>query len=170
MKSFRFLFFGLALLIACAAQAQWVWLDKDGRRVFSDRGPGADIPEKSILRRPAGATRAVDPAPPVEAAGAASAAKPNSPPGPKIAGRDGDLEAKKKKAEDEEAAKRKAEEERVAASKVDNCARAKRSLATLQSGVRISTVNDKGERQVLDQAARDAETKRAQDLIASDCK
>jgi hypothetical protein len=33
--------------------AQWQWIDKDGRKVYSDRSPPSDIQEKNILKRPA---------------------------------------------------------------------------------------------------------------------
>ena len=68
------------------------------------------------------------------------------------------------------AAKKKAEDEKVAIAKADNCLRAKAQVRTLDSGVRIARTNDKGEREFMDDAARAAETKRAQDIVASDCK
>ncbi len=35
--------------------APWVWLDANGRQVFSDRAPPPDVPDRRILRQPAGA-------------------------------------------------------------------------------------------------------------------
>ena len=43
-------------------------------------------------------------------------------------------------------------------------------MRTLDSGVRIARTNEKGEREFMDDAARAAEAKRTQDIIASDCK
>ena len=100
-------------------------------------------------------------------AASAPAAKASA---PKLSGKDAELEAKKKKADEEEAAKKKVEEEKVAKNKAENCTRAKTGLATLQSGVRMSEVNAKGEREVFDDAKRAQETKRAQDVIDSNCK
>ena len=159
-----------------AAIAQWQWMDKDGRKVFSDRSPPAEIAEKDILKRPVGATRAanaatitttsvVDGKPALAASAAALKAS-----APKLTGKDAELEAKKKKAEEEVVAKKKAEEEKNAKTKADNCERAKSGLATLQSGVRIAAVNAKGEREVFDDAKRDAETKRTQEIIDSSCR
>ena len=174
---------GVAMWLAFAANtafAQWQWIDKDGRKVFSDRSPPAEIAEKDILKRPAGATRvantaaastasaAADGKPALAASAAAAAATKAS--APKLSGKDAELEAKKKKAEDEQAAKKKADEETNAKAKADNCERAKSGLATLQSGVRIASVNAKGEREVFDDSKRDAEVKRAQDIISSSCK
>ena len=153
------------------AVAQWQWVEKDGRKVFSDRSPPADIQDKDILRRPTGAARtavATD-------ATAIAAGKPASAPivkasAPKLSGKDAELEAKKKKAEDDETAKKKADEEKLAKTKAENCERAKSGLATLQSGIRIASTNAKGEREIYDDGKRQTETKRAQDIIDSSCK
>ncbi len=159
----------LSAVLACTcatAFAQWQWIDKDGRKVFSDRAPPAEIPEKNILKRPAGRTASVTIAP-VEAASATAA--PALDPAGKNAGVDKDLEAKKKQAADAELAKKKADEERATKAKIENCARAKQSKATLESGVRTSRTNAAGEREVLDDAGRAEELKRVQAVIASDC-
>lgn len=162
----------MALLLAVAsstALAQWQWLDKDGRKVYSDRAPPPEVPEKSILKRPGGpktspdAQAAATPEP-----AAAAPLLPAS--GPKGAGIDKELEAKRKQAADAEAAKRKAEEERLAKVKVENCARAKQAKTTIESGVRMSQTNAAGEREFMDEAARAAELKRIQGVIAADCK
>lgn len=156
---------------ALSALAQWQWIDNDGRKVFSDRSPPAEIQDKNILKRPAGNSK---PAAPVADGGSASAAaaKPAAAKAstPKLSGKDTELEARKKMAEDEDAAKKKLEEEKVEKAKVENCDRAKIVLATLQSGVRMSSVNAKGEREVFDDAKRASETKRAQEAIAASCK
>ena len=87
--------------IAQSAFAQWQWMDKDGRKVFSDRSPPAEIAEKDILKKPAGIARAAAAA---NIAASAPAVKASA---PKLSGKDAELEAKKKKAEDDEAAKKK---------------------------------------------------------------
>lgn len=43
------------LCIASSSMAQWQWLDRSGRKVFSDRPPPADISEKNIIKRPGAA-------------------------------------------------------------------------------------------------------------------
>lgn len=163
------------LTFAAIASAQWQWIGKDGRKVFSDQSPPPEVQEKDIIKRPGGSARAVAPAAvdPDSAgaskpAGAAAAPSAKSS-APKLSGKDPELEAKKKKADDEEAAKKKAEADKVAAAKADNCTRAKTGLTTLQSGIRMSSVNAKGERIVMDDAERAAETKRAQAVIDSSC-
>ena len=168
--------FTLLLAVASAsfavnAFAQWQWLEKDGRKVFSDRSPPAEIPDKDILKRPPGATRtalATDTS--ANTAGAPASAPIAKASAPKLSGKDAELEAKKKKAEDDEAAKRKAEDEKLAKAKAENCERAKSGMATLQSGVRMASTNAKGEREIYDDAKRQSETKRTQEIIDSSCK
>ena len=40
----------------------------------------------------------------------------------------------------------------------------------MDSGVRIARMNDKGEREIMDDAARAVESKRLEGIVASDCK
>ena len=85
MKFTRAVLFGLTFAAVTAAHAQYQWVDKDGRRVFSDRPPPADVAPKNIVSQPRGSTAAVvrsAPAAPANepAAGEASlAAKPAAP-------------------------------------------------------------------------------------------
>lgn len=159
---------------ALTAFAQWQWIDKDGRKVFSDRSPSADIPEKNILKRPANAKISVapvtndDPAVTGPEPGVSPTVKKNGN-APAISGKDAQLEAKKKQADDEVAARRKADEERIAKTKADNCERATKGIANLQSGNRISLPNDKGELEFLDDKGRAAETRRLQAAAETNC-
>jgi hypothetical protein len=154
----------LGALLAVPAQAQWKWRDKNGQTQYSDLPPPPGIAESDILQRPAAAQRVTRAAAPA-ASGAAS-----GPPALAPKGIDPELEAKRRKTEQEAAAKKKAEDEKVAIAKADNCLRAKAQARTLDSGMRIARTNEKGEREFLDDAGRAAEAKRAQDIIASDCK
>ena len=157
-----------SLGFALAVSAQWQWIDKDGKKVFSDRSPPGEIADKNILKRPAGASRATPPDLGIGTATATVAAVRAS--APRLSGKDAQLEAKKKQAEDEEALKKKGEEEKIAKGKADNCERAKRSILTFESGVRVSTTNAKGEREIMDDKTRASETKRLQDIVVSECK
>ena len=154
------------------AFAQWQWIDKDGRKVFSDRSPPSDIAEKHIIKRPAGSARA---SAEITTAVAAKPSQAASNPvakasAPKLSGKDAELEAKKKKAEEEETAKKKVEEENAAKVKSADCDRAKNGLATLQSGGRMASLNAKGEREVYDDIKRAVEVKRTQEVIDETCK
>src|SRR3954470_6805759 len=44
----------LACTLPLAAAAQWQWLDKDGRKVFSDKAPPPDIAPERVLKAPKG--------------------------------------------------------------------------------------------------------------------
>jgi hypothetical protein len=167
MKLLRAYLIALTCAIPALALAQWQWIDKDGRKVFSDQMPPADIPAKNILRQPGqrGTASVEVPA----AAEAAPAARPAAS-APKLSGKDAELDARKKQAEAADAAKKQAKEEEAAAQRADNCVRAKSTKASLDAGVRIARFNAKGEREILDDAARAAETKRTDSIIASECK
>lgn len=171
MRILRVISLAAALLPALAC-AQWQWIDKDGRKVFSDRSPPPDIPARSILKQPGGKSA---PPPPAEAqepgaapSGPAVVAKAAAS-SPKISGTDKSLEDKKKQSEQAELAKKKAEEEKVAQAKAENCEQAKRALQVIVSGVRIRIPNAKGELEYLTDTQRSAETKRLQGITA-DCK
>lgn len=154
---------GFVIGLACnQAWAQWQWVDETGRKVFSDTAPPVSVPDKSILKRPGlqpntGATGSEPPAPPETGAA------------PKLSGRDDQLEARKKQAEEAEQIKKKTDEERQAKVRAENCDRAKRAKSTLDSGIRIATTNAKGEREILDDAGRAAEAKRLENIIRSEC-
>lgn len=164
MQLLKTLLLAASLGFAMAASAQWQWTDKDGNKVFSDRAPPSDIPDKNIVRRPGGSRPQPVPAAP---SAAASAALPNA---PVVKGVDPALEEKKRQADDAEAAKKKAEEARIAAARADSCTRAKQAKASFDSGLRIARTNAQGEREVMDDPARAAETKRLQDIITADCR
>jgi hypothetical protein len=172
MKLLSKLIVTLFVFSAASAFAQWQYLDKDGRKVFSDRAPPVDVPEKNILKRPAGRNpnaNAVAVEPTADAGQPTAAAVPAANT-PKLSGVDKDLEAKKKQAADAEAAKKKADEERLTKARIENCARAKQAKTTYDSGLRISRTNANGEKEILDDTARAAELKRIQAIIDSDCK
>jgi len=173
MKILRTLLIGLACTLPALAFAQWQWIDKDGRKVFSDQSPPADIPAKNIIKQPGGrapAPVAAAPAVAAEAAVAGASAPKATASAPKVSGKDKELEEKKKQAEAAEAAKKKAEDEKLAKAKAENCARAKQAKAGFDSGERIARINAKGEREYMDDATRAAEAKRVQGIVDSECK
>jgi Domain of unknown function (DUF4124) len=155
-----------ALLLACClawpAQAQWKWRDKDGRVTASDLPPPREVLDKDIIARPAEVRR--PPARPVSAASAPGLLA--APKGPL----EREVEARRLAAEQQQAAKAKADEERLRAQRAENCRRARGHLAALDSGQRIARVNDKGEREVIDDRVRADEQRQAREVIASDCR
>ena len=173
MKLIKLLLLCVAMGAGVPAMAQWQWVDKDGRKVFSDRPPPMEVPQKNILKQPGFGKAASQSVPPSDPSVTAAAAPAGGAAGavatPQVPGKDKKLEEAKAKADADEAAKKKAEADRIAKVKADNCARARKAKASLTSGGLIGTVNDKGERGFMDDATREAETKRADDVISSDC-
>jgi hypothetical protein len=169
MKAVPIALLSVLCLAPLAASAQWQWLDQDGHKVFSDQPPPPNVPPNRILKQPGARNDAA----PTQTA-AAPAAAPSTPkgvdPALKPAGKDKALEERRKQAEAAEAEKKKAEEAKYAALRVDNCKRARSSKASLESGQRIATMNDKGEREYMDDTRRAAEIKRADEIIARDCR
>ena len=161
------------MALPMAASAQWQWIDKQGKKVFSDQAPPLDIPEKNILQR-AGTPmprQSIDSAPtpsnqdPASVPARSAASNPLKP-----AGVDKELEEKTRQAEAEEKARQAAEAEKVAKAKADNCSRARQGKATFDSGIRVARLNARGEREIMDDKARAAENRRLQTVIDSDCK
>jgi hypothetical protein len=165
--------FATVLVLASSpAEAQWKWKDKGGRVQYSDLPPPAGTPDQDILSRPTTSRRPANVGAAPAASAAASAASAPSlasarPPAQKV---DPDFEARLKKGEAEAATRKKADEERVAAAKTENCNRAREQLRTFDSGVRVFRVNEKGEREYMDDKQRADQTKHARDVVASDCK
>jgi hypothetical protein len=155
MKKIRYFLAGLACLLSFQASAHWQWIDKDGRKVFSDRAPPPEILEKDILERPAFTANIAVPQ--------------SSTSSPRLTGFDKDLMEKKKRTEAAELASRKADEDRISKIRAENCERARRAKSSLDSGRRLTRPNEKGEPEVLDAKARAAEIGRIQSIIDSDC-
>ena len=143
--------------------AQWKWRDKNNQVQYSDLPPPQGVPESSILQRPAAVNRraAAAASNPVGASAASGLAAPK--------GVEPELEAKLRKDEQDKAAKAKAEADKVAAQKADNCKRARLQLRGLEDGLRIARVNEKGEREVIDDKGRAEEAARNRDVIKADC-
>lgn len=162
MKLLRPLICLAACLYALTASAQWQWVDKDGRKVFSDMAPPADIPDKNIVKRPGSRGPGSFPSAASAPAEPASAATP--------AGVDKALSEKKKQADAAEAAKRKAQEDRNAQIRAENCARAQQAKAGVDAGGRMTRINERGEREFMDESAIATESQRLQGLIDENCR
>lgn len=160
------LLIALCLPLAVTAQGQWKWRDAQGRIQFSDRPPPQGTLEKDILARPANAPKLVQLVPFGQAASApASAALPAASTPQERA-----KAADKARGSRESEAKIKAQEVREAQLRADNCKAARLQLNSLEAGVRVAIVNERGERVVLDDALRAQEIRKVQAVIASDCR
>lgn len=167
MTPVRALTLALACVLPLPALAEWQWIDKSGRKVFSDQSPPPDIPARNILKAPTGRMPAAEPERAEPAAPAAATVQTGTT--LKLTGRDKDLEARKKQAEAAEAEKRSAQEAAIAEAKSDSCKRAREGKSALDSGVRLARVNAQGEREFLDDGQRAAEGQRLQAIISRDC-
>jgi Domain of unknown function (DUF4124) len=162
---------GLALAVAATAASaapQWKWKDAEGRIQYSDRPPPSSVADSDILERPRNSKPKAVVAPPEVSS--ADAAK-TTPPKPALKATDPQLEAKKRKA-DEEAAQAKAkasEDPKQAQARADSCQRARSYEKSLNDGIRISRTNAKGEREVLDDAGRASELARTKEMITANC-
>lgn len=148
--------------LAGPAAAQWKWKDASGRITVSDLPPPRDIPPQDILQRPAPVVPRA-----AEAASGPAAAAPVPAPAPRV---DRELQARKEAAAQEQAARERAEAAKLAEQRAENCRRARAHLAALDSGQRIARYNDKGEREIIDDAQRAAEARRAREVMASECR
>ena len=157
-----------------SALGQWLWIDKDCRKVFSDRAPPISILQKDILKQPGSkavgfdapvAPLETEPAPAMRAAAPVQSGFATL----QLSGRDTELESRKKQAADLEMAQKQAEAKKLVSAKADNCERARKGHASLLSGVRISVANAKGEREFMDDAARLSESRRLRAIADSDC-
>lgn len=170
MKKHHTLLLALVCALPSLAWAQWQWVDKDGRKVFSDRAPPQDVPEKNILKQPGYHGKPLSSPTPTAEAPATASAPTAAASAPRATAKDKELEERKARAEAAEAAKQKAEEDKIAKQRADNCTRARSAKATFESGTPIRQTNAQGERVFLDDAARAAELRRIQDIINADCK
>lgn len=163
MKHTTALILALALGASSAAvlaQARFEWIDNtSGQKVFSDRPPpGGQESVRNFVDHAPG-TRVTR-----EQAPAAAAA-----PGASAPGVDKALEARKREAEEAEAAQQREAERQRAAQRADNCKRAREARNSLESGMRMARLNEKGEREILTDEMRAAESERVRAIIEENC-
>jgi hypothetical protein len=159
---------GLLMLgAALPAQAQWKWKDAAGKIQYSDLPPPNGTPDKDILQRPPGQKLQVIVLPNGQPASAAStpARSASAPSKAEL-----EQQAKQKQQEQEQQTKQKEEERRVAQQRRENCGNAQDNLKLLDSGVRITRANERGEPIPLDDRMRAEELQRTRSVIASECK
>ncbi len=164
------IFAAVALLAPLGdAHAQYKWRDAQGHITMSDRPPPSSVPARDVLERPA----PQDVNARAQAVGAAQneSSKPNAAVAKaETRSKESAPSAVPSKAEVEAGNQRKEMEEKNASAARDNCARARRSIATFDSGMRVATVNAAGEREVMEDKQRAAEVARLQEIANSNCK
>lgn len=143
-------------LISGTCSAQWLWIDVNGTKVYSDQAPPSNIPDKNVLKKPNSFT----PLPLEQTQSGQSKDKKEA----KTVSSSASASADSKLSE---AQKAQAEKQKMA--KAERCKNAKKDLVALNSGVRISSFNDKGEREFMDDKKRAEETKTKQKTVEADC-
>jgi hypothetical protein len=154
----------LAILAVPAAAQQYKWKDASGRTQYGDIPPPG-VQAERLTRSSVGTVSGGNASPTSAATG--DAAKPAS--APKSAAEQ-EQEFRKRRMEAEEKQKKDdklAQESRL---KQENCTRAKQQLASLESGMRQVRVNDKGEREFLDDAQVEAQKVDARRAVSEWCR
>lgn len=149
----------LALLAAPLAHAQYSWIDEKGTRVFSDRPPPPGTPAARILKAP-------KPASPYAPDVPAPAPTDDKARPPTLADRD--AEFRKRLAQREADERKAAEEARHKADMAEQCAAARRTEAYLNTGRRLTDLDDKGERVVVTEEEKARRQEQARRVLA-DC-
>lgn len=164
MKRLLIVIAALAFSASAAAQA-YKWRDSNGRTRYGD------IPPPGVNATPIrGPASAPPPPPPAAQAKKADARDDKNEKSEKNEKPLTPEEAFRKRQEERKQAEEKAAKEQAqAAQKRANCEQARTQLRTLQSGIRVSTVNAAGERVFMDDEARARAAQSAQKAVADWC-
>jgi len=145
-----------AFALGAAHAEVYQWKDASGRTVVSDTPPpGSAGKEATVIGKPQPVTKG-------ETAGEkpAEAAKTLA---------EKELEFKKRQQEAREKAEKEAKQEKADADRKENCERARRNLAAIESGYSVATFDEKGQRQVFDEAQRKQEMDRYREFLGQSC-
>ncbi len=155
--------------ISGLSQAEiYKWKDKDGRVRYSDTPPPSNVKQEAIMgkKKPAEPTGR-EPLAPVDKASTTPVAeipKNSEPPvNPE------DLAAEKRQQAAEAEKNNKQEKEAEAKRKAENCSAAKANMETYTQGGRVYKMNEKGERQYMDESDFKAGKEQAQQEINENC-
>lgn len=148
------------LLAATSAQAQYRWKDENGRTVFGDRPPPGAVDVRGGPAPQPMPRAAVRPAEETASPRADEAA----PGTPSVRER-----LRERQAERTEAEAREKEKRQVAERQARGCEAGRASLRLLETGGRIATVDDKGERRFLEDDERLKQAAQLRADLARDC-
>jgi len=161
-------FFMLGL--CASASAQYVWLDENNKKHYSDQPPPASVPNKRILKTPRNRPAInINESTPTDKAsgastGAAAATKPQAP----MSTAEKNADFNKRKMEQAEKDKKADNEKKRADAKAQNCERARSAQRSLSSGERIARMGKSGEREFMGDEERARESQTVQDAL-KDC-
>lgn len=142
----------MSTVAAVSVQAQtYQWKDKNGRTVISDTPPPGSAKSSQVN----------DAAPAAPAATTTEAPKTFA---------EKDMEFRKRQQEAKDKAEKEAKEQAAAAEKRENCERARRNLAALESSQPLASIDENGQRKSMDNGMRQQEIERARQFIIETCK
>ena len=148
-----------ATFIALPAGAEiYQWTDASGKKVISDKPPPGQLPQ---VKEPN--TEAAEPGEPQNEVSANSEAKKEK------TWADREMEFRQRKLEQAEKQEKAKQEAAAADEKKAYCDGERRRLKSLESGIRIATMNDKGEREFMEDAQRAKEVEKARNNLSSRC-
>jgi hypothetical protein len=160
----RLAFFALLAIVALPAAAQqYKWKDANGRTQYGDIPPPGVQAERLSRSNVGSVSGGLSTAP----SAAGDAAKPAS--GPKTAAEQ-EQEFRKRRMEAEEKQKKDEKLAQDTRLKQENCTRAKQQLASLESGVRQMRINEKGEREFLEDSQVEAQKADARRAVSEWCR
>jgi type IV secretory pathway VirB10-like protein len=154
----------LAYSINTSVLAQYVWLDENGHKQYSDQAPPPSVPKNRILKF--NSKSADDPS---------LLSTPNTTTTPDVKAKqpenlaDKELAYKKRQQELMEKAKKEEAESKATAVRNENCKRMKEYKQSLESGMRVSEMNANGTTSYMTEEKRAQEIKEATQNM-SECK
>ena len=169
MKLLLLLFAVFALTaISGLSQAEiYKWKDKDGKVRYSDTPPPSNIKQEPITgKKKSVAPTGKEPLAPVESAVIAPAATPKDIEPPKNAE---DVAAEQRRRIADAEKNNKQEKEADVKRKAENCSAAKANMETYTQGGRVYKMNEKGEREYMDESGFKAGREKAQQEINENC-
>lgn len=148
----------LSLCLSVSAMAQYVWVDGNNVRHYSDMQPPTSIPDSRILKTPSGTNKSSVRYEAVTKESDTSVKKETTSSAPSmhtpLTLAEKNAEFQKRKMEQIENDKKAEEEEKRVANKKENCDRARGYQKSLETSQRIATMDKNGERIVLNDEQR----------------
>lgn len=134
-----------ALFFAISANAQvFQWKDAQGKTIYSDKPPPGSVTQKRVITPNAPVAPAVS---------------------PKTTLAEKDMAFRKRQKEAQEKSAKEEQDQKALAEKKQRCENIRRNARTLESGIRISQVNEKGERYFMGDEERQAELAKTRRLM-----
>lgn len=159
----------LVLTTSSLGQAEiYKWKDKDGKIRYSDTPPPSNVKQEAIAgKKKLAAPTGKEPLAPVDKAGVAPAV--GTPKSIEPPSNPEDLAAEQRQQKAEAEKNNKLEKESEAKRKAENCSSAKANMETYTQGGRVYKMNEKGEREYLDESAFKVGREKAQQEINDNC-